>query len=68
MRDHQAAISEHYNFTEWSESAKEEREIMRGKHRGFESGSLAQRMTDGCAKGRGKGANELRKLHNVQNP
>lgn len=40
MRERESAISVHYNFREWSESAEEER-ADEGKDRGFKSGRLS---------------------------
>lgn len=43
----------HYNFREWSESAKEER-VDEEKNRAFQRGRLSGRMTDGWSKGERK--------------
>lgn len=40
----------HYNFREWSESAKEE-QVDEEKDRGFKRGRLSGRMKDGWCKG-----------------
>lgn len=49
----ESAISEHCNFTERSESAKEER-ADEEKHTGLKTGRLSGRMTDGRCKGETK--------------